>query len=338
MRSSVNLFYLSPNTTGGWVTFTAHLMEGMRRAGVEPRLFRIGAFTRDRLRDFGYGEKYQQLERFDAMVKVAEEDAYSLIVAIGKKYKENADDLYHMGAKVVVHDPTEYKNLPEFLRPTDCIVPRPSGTIYEEGARHILHPYAPIDLNPDINREKLCVTTSRIDFDKRTHILLDANRMLPVGKDIDIRGFENRIYTRFKLVPEYPEWVQSIWNYPRTREAAFELLQTAFWTADMSVIKGDGGGTQYTTLESWNARTAMIINDDWLKPGGEMQHGVNCHAVGDGEELAEFLDSYGTLASHEYRKELVEVGLLSLQAHDAKDIAEQYLEFLHESYQGSKRA
>lgn len=324
---NLNLFYLSPNTTGGWVTFTAHLMEGLRQAGADPSLYKIGSRTRERDKDFGYGEKYQLIERFDAMVKVADEDVPSLIVAVAKKLRDVAEDLYYLGAKVVVHDPTEYKNLPEFVSPKDCILVRPSGDLYAEGAKVILHPYSPLPRRDGIDRSKLCISTSRIDFDKNTSILLDANRILPIGKEIEIRGFENRIYSNFNLKPNYPEWYQSIWDYPRTRDAAFHLLEEAQWMADMSVIKGDGGGTQYTTLEAWNAGAAVIVHRDWLKKDGEMIKGVNCHAVHDGEELAEFLEK-DTGEMRRYREWLVENGTIALDYHDAKLIAEQYLEFL----------
>lgn len=330
----VNLFYLSPNTTGGWVTFTAHLMEGLRQAGADPLLYKVGPRTREYPREFGYGEKYLAIERVDAMVEVAKREGPSLIVAVAKKFREAAEDLYYMGAKLVVHDPTEYKNLPEGLEPKNCILVRPSGKLYAEGARVIIHPYCPFERDPSIERTKTCISTSRIDFDKNTAILLDANRILPTDLEIDIRGFENRLYTKFAIMPNYPEWLQSIVAYPRTKEAAFRLLCESKWSADMSVIKGDGGGTQYTTLEAWNAGAAVIIHQDWIRAEtedeDEMQPGINCHAVRDGEELADLLEKEDS-ATEEYRQYLVEGGEMALRQHDAKTIAEQYLEFLHES-------
>ena len=57
----------------------------------------------------------------------------------------------------------------------------------------------------------------------------------------------------------------------------------------MSLIKGDGGGTQYTFFETWNAGTGLIIHADWLRPDDEMRPGVNCIAVDGPAELASAL-------------------------------------------------
>ena len=38
----VNLFYLSPNPYGGWVTYTSHLMDALRKAGgIHVNLFKV---------------------------------------------------------------------------------------------------------------------------------------------------------------------------------------------------------------------------------------------------------------------------------------------------------
>ena len=38
----VDLFYLSPNPYGGWVTYTNHLMEAFKAVDVKCTLFKIG--------------------------------------------------------------------------------------------------------------------------------------------------------------------------------------------------------------------------------------------------------------------------------------------------------
>jgi len=59
----------------------------------------------------------------------------------------------------------------------------------------------------------------------------------------------------------------------------------------MSVIKHDGGGTQYTFLEAIYQECALVINRRWVE-GFEtpFQEGRNCFLVADGEELPALID------------------------------------------------
>ena len=62
----INLFYLSGNTTGGWVTYTSHLIYGMMDAGIPCNLFKVGNRTERQTRKFGYGLTYRNLSLEDA--------------------------------------------------------------------------------------------------------------------------------------------------------------------------------------------------------------------------------------------------------------------------------
>jgi|TARA_Y100000310_G_C20704325_1_gene833622 hypothetical protein len=321
----INLFYLTPNTTGGWVTYLSHLMKGFREAGVQVNLYKVGNNTERKTRPFGYGEVYRNLCRDDALDKTMEHP--TLIVAVGKKFAEVAEDLIFAGAKLVVHDPTELKNLPAMGDGEDCVIIRKSGHKFLPGATFIPHPYQRIKPNGEAVEHRRCVSISRIDFDKHTEILLDANRILKAEdeEEIVIRGFENRLYTRFKICPHYPEWTQSVAAYPREHDAAFNILRGFDFMADMSIIKGDGGGTQYTTLEAWDAGAIPIIQADWLQPDGEMVGDINCLSVEDAEHLALLLSGgLSPTAMDRMREE----GLKSLKQHDAAMIAGQYLDFM----------
>ena len=62
------------------------------------------------------------------------------------------------------------------------------------------------------------------------------------------------------------------------------------FNVDMTIIRGDGGGTQYTWLEAWSAGCIPIINIEWLlEEPDDMIPGYNCIAVAGAEELAEIL-------------------------------------------------
>ena len=281
----VDLFYLSPNPYGGWVTYTAHLITALEKVGISPTLYKIRDRSEKTKRDFGYGIKYQNISLEDALQLKNKK----LIVAAAKNFKEQTETLYNQGAALVVHDPTELKNLPD-LKHGRIIVIRKIGLSYLPNATFIRHPYERKNL-PPVEKYRKAVSVSRIDFDKHTEVLLDANRLLPDHLKIGIYGFENRIYTRFKIVPHYPEWEQSKVAYPRHTNAAYAILQGAEFMVDMSIIKGDGGGTQYTTLEAWDAGCVPIIQKQWIMPDDDMRDKINCLTVNSAEELAELLQT-----------------------------------------------
>lgn len=318
-RKKVDLFYLSNNSYGGWVTYTAHLFKCLEATGIQTRLFRIGNRTEKRERNFGYGVNYRN---------VSMEDTHSLgnrklVVAAAKRYLEETTWFYGTGAGLVVHDPTELKNLPPLG--DNIVVIRKAGLQYLPDATFIRHPYIARPSGGKVAKKVNALSVCRIDFDKYTDILLDANRLLPEDKRIEIRGFENRIYTKFKIIPEYPEWVQSRGAYPRTAEAAYEMLQQASFAVDMSQIKGDGGGTQYSFLEAMNAGAVNIIHSNWVREGDDMAPGKNCLAVDSAEELAEVLSRKPGGREH---KRIVGNGLQHLENHSPEKVGPQYKAFL----------
>lgn len=309
----INLFYLSPNPYGGWVTYTYHLDQALKAAGVEDvRLYKIGKRIENFTRNFGYGLQYRNVSLDYALTL----EGPHLIVAAAKKLHEATANLHINGAFLVVHDPTELKNLPTLIE-EKVIVIRQTSLEHIPGATFIRHPYKRRGPEEYKIIKYSAISISRIDFDKHTDIILDANRLLE--EQIIIRGFENRLYTRFKIVPKYPEWVQSVNQFDREAHMAYDLLLPARYMVDMSIIKGDGGGTQYTFLEAWDAGTIPIIHNDWIIQGHEMVPGVNCLAVGNAEELVEAVGGDG------------EVGYANhLLLHDPKFIGEQYVKLLED--------
>lgn len=326
----INLFYLSPNTTGGWVTFTSSLIEAFSWVHVETKLWKIGNNTEYIERSFGYDKKYRNLSEGDAYDICVNEPC--LIVAAAKKLRAQAGVMVDLGAKLVIHDPTELKKFPFISDAQDGIVViRKSGLDILPSARYIPHPYVrkytyPQQFEP---KDILCVSTSRIDFDKNTTILLDANRLLEEENKIQIHGFENRMYTKIKVVPNYPEWVQSKAAYPRERDAATNILKSAIFMADMSIIDRDGGGTQYTFLEAWDAGAIPIIHTDWIRPFDEMQPGVNCFTASNGKELVDILDNYVSHGIDRERNLKMQMAMHDqLAFHSPVGIGKQYLDFM----------
>lgn len=324
----INLFYFSPNTTGGWVTFTAHLIDALQAAGHEPVLRKLGNNTESKTRSFGYGRWYWNTDESDCYTIAANEP--SLIVAAAKKYRFVTEEMLTLGAHIVVHDPTEFKNFdPDVLNPKKTVVVRKTGLRHIPEATFIRHPYTRMGTNDQAEfRQTLAVATSRIDFDKYTNLILDANRLLEPHKQVVIHGFENRLYTKFKIEPHYPEWHQSKAQYSREKDTAFQILRDASFLVDMSMIKGDGGGTQYTFLEAWDAGAVPILNSEWEIVGDDMEDGMNCHFARNGEDIAFFLNGYEEEDYGEDRLEYVRAGYEALERHAPNVIGQQYSDFL----------
>lgn len=326
---NISLFYLSGNTTGGWVTYTAHLLYGLKMSGdVTPRLFKIGKNTEQKERSFGYGIQYRNVNVEDA-VKLTKTGP-TVIVALQKNYRTEATGLLEAGGWLVVHDPAEFANL-KLTRCDRYIVIRNAVQGQVPGSTFVPHPYLrSYQLATLATGEWRACSICRIDFDKNTHILLDANRLLPEDHKIHIHGFENRLYTRFKLCPKYPEWEQSKCHYPRERSTAATIAHKATYTVDMSLIKGDGGGTQYSFLEAMDAGSINIIHRGWILPNDEMvpypSAGCNCICVGSGEELAAIIQDESLLKEHS--RAIAMRANVTLRNHSPRTVAERFVKLL----------
>ena len=53
----------------------------------------------------------------------------------------------------------------------------------------------------------------------------------------------------------------------------------------MSIIKGDGGGTQYTFLEAIYHDCVLILHKEWVDNGDLFKKDYNCYVVGYSEDI-----------------------------------------------------
>jgi len=315
----INIFYLSGNTTGGWVTFTYHLVRSLQLCGEEVELYKIGNNTERKSRPFGYHLDYRNITLEDALKLPGQ----NLIAAAAKNYREAAAVLIENGAKLVLHDPTELKAGLAGLDIDRPWVIRRAVAAQVPGSVFIRHPYVRRVPPHKFPKRNGVISTSRIDFDKNTIMILNANRL---GADIKIHGFENRLYTRFKVCPDYPEWEQSKAAYPRTPDAAYDMLLQATAMVDLSDIKGDGGGTQYTFLEAWDAGCVPIIGAWWARKKDDMVPDKNCYTVANDYELADLCRRIRKCGAP---PELSRAGELALKRHNYKVIVPQVLDWLN---------
>lgn len=316
----VALVFANTVRYGGHVTFTAHLYRALKDNGVSVRLYTPSTRTETFPRKFGYGLKYWNITPKDLL----KEDRQILITAPSKPLKEPIDALLAGDARIVVHDPAEFRHgwSLDRAKKNGIIVIRKSMLEHLPKADLILHPYKRFYQNDEDSRSKFGISFSRIDYDKHTSILLDANRILPKRKKIDIRGFENRIYTRFNIMPKYPEWKQSIAAYPREFRFAVKMAHDYRFMFDMSVIKKDGGGTQYTFLEAMDAGAVCVLNEEWIIKGHVMKPGVNCLSVANAKDIKKLA------REAEDRLDIRYAGYRLLKKHDHIKIGQQYVEVL----------
>lgn len=322
------LFYIAKPNVGGWISFTTHLIRSLKQLAIPVELYKIGNRTEKRERQFAEGCTYRNVSVEDG-VSIAEKNL-SLIVALDKRLQEKGLPILTVADSIVVHDPTEIpKDILKFIEEhkKKVIVIRKSmvDKFTPKGvqAKFIQHPYIPY--TPEkINKDWHAVCISRLDWDKYTHYIVEANTLLNKEERVKLYGADNRLYLHYKVETKFPNWKDDY--YGRFEYGAGPTLSgRSEFTVDLTEIKNDGGGTQYTFLEAFNANSTLIINRKWITNAAIedcMQEGVNCLAVDSPLELAE------TLKSKVEHKHLREAGFELLKNHVPEVVIPEYFDFL----------
>ena len=296
-KKSKNLLYLAKPIYGGWVTFTAHLSKKYSWP-----IYKITKKTEKTKRDYGYECSYQN----SCLADILALDNI-LITAVDKHYWSFLH-LFPKDTEIVIHDPTECKSskagnpLIQGLNPVlpnfKVITIRESVRDYllktfQIDSKYLLHPFYNYHKSDKKGLGYNAVCISRIDFDKNTDIILKANQLIEDKKNqIYLFGAENRIYVHHKLKELN---VQEFWKgkFPKNLEPTYEdksILKDAKYMVDMSIIKGDGGGTQYTFLEAIYQDCVLVLHEEWINKGSLFVSGVNCIGVSNEEELANVMN------------------------------------------------
>ena len=314
-KSFDNLLYLAKPVYGGWVTFTAHLSHKYKIP-----IYKICMRNETSKRDYGYECQYQNID----VGKVIQLKNI-LITAIDKHYYEYLH-LFPENTKIIIHDPTECKPNKKNPNPLVQTTDKNSNillnhfkviTIRESVQEYLMnqfsvkslfmpHPFFSYKIPKIEGLGYKCVSIARIDFDKHTDILLKANQLLENKSDhIYLFGAENRLYVHHKLKELN---IEEYWKgkFPKNLSPTFNdcsILKDAKYMIDMSIIKGDGGGTQYTFLEAIHQDTVLILHSDWIDKGTLFKSGHNCIGVSTAEELAEVIKN--DLSSSKYSEILM---------------------------------
>jgi len=311
----INLIYMAKPIYGGWVTFTAHLS-----LKYNCELFKIGKRCEKNKRKYGYGVDYQNLS-IDELVKKEN----IVITAVDKHYWEYLH-LFPENTKIIIHDPTELKGkenkLLENIYKFHVITIRKSVQDYIQKnynieSEFLLHPfynYPKSSNKSDFN----CLSISRIDFDKHTDLILKANQLIKdESNKIQIFGAENRLYVHHKLKDLD---FQKYWKgkYPKELPLKYndnDLLNDCKYVIDMSIIKGDGGGTQYTFLEAIYHDCALILHKEWVEKGDTFKKDYNCYVVGYTENVGEEIANIINNPFSDNHQEILENAKKLLQKH-----------------------
>lgn len=298
----MNLIYMAKPRFGGWVTFTAHLARKYNY-----KLYKIHTKTEVKkdgspvLRDYGYGVKYQNISMKDA-AKLKN----IMITAIDKNYYKYLDD-FPSKTTLVIHDPTEVKgkstqpvidNLHRFkiitIRET---VKTHLKTTFNIKSQFKLHPFYEYDITK--NTGKKAVAMSRIDFDKHTDIIINANNLLiEDGNEdniVDIYGAKNDLYVFHRLQNKLKLNLDDFYKgtFKKDFDDLNEVLSDAKFSIDLSAIHNDGGGSQYTFLEAIYQGAVLILNNKWVENKKSVfKDKYNCFVVKDEKDLVKLLKKW----------------------------------------------
>jgi len=265
---------------GGWVSFTAHLSLKQNWS-----VYRITKTNEKRMRQFGYGVNYRNVNTDNLPDNI-------LITAIDKtyyKYLEYIPD----GSHIVIHDPTELKKqvIPHLSRFKIIVIRETVKKVlkekYDLESKFLHHPFYQYPVNRNIEK-KNTVSVSRIDYDKHTDILINANEKMDVAQHIDIYGKINNLYVHRKLGDSLEPYYCGC--FERSFIDLDKILTPAKYVVDMSAIVGDGAGSQYTFLEAIHQDCVLILNHKWtcgLKT--DFLNGINCFIVKDEDMLINIL-------------------------------------------------
>ena len=310
MKEQRHYFFLSDYYNyGGCVTFTAHLLHLLRKKRVLLLTKKLEENTKG---DFGYGIQYQNIstKMFDAIENPFITDMYKKSQLL-QKLKRN-------DITIVIHDPGEISKQTEpCLKYWNIICIRKSfqeylKNKYDVNPKFLHHPFYPYPTiqqrnanNTDNDDDDMitkieAVSISRVDYGKHIDIITDANKLITSSKNdnnnkpIKIYGPFNPNYVHHRLGKEsFKQYYYG--TFEKSFAVVSKILSKAKFMVDLSVIRHDGGGTQYTFLEAIHNNTALIMNRKWIEGVDpkyrDFKEGYNCYAVSNGQELAEIINN-----------------------------------------------
>lgn len=292
MSSEVAIFFFRPWLGAGSTTYTAHLFKALRLAGRTPMIYRLMEFPQARPLPFGDydGVKYKITNFQEARRIVKSQPSLMSASATTPHMRDGViEKLMELGMRPVIHDARDVDSFDwsKAKRPIcvrEAVVPLVPNSVY------LPHPYMRSTRVKTNGAEADAVSLARVAASKRTNIILEANKLLPIGKRIDLLGMEDRLYSK-QLQKDYADvYVRSAKGgieFPLNFDAPVTACRGAKFNVDMSYFEKDGGGTQYAQLEAMDAGAVNIMHSDWFRFDGDMKSGVHAVAVDSAAALAD---------------------------------------------------
>lgn len=252
---------------GGWPTYCKHLSRGLSAIGVEHAIVVAGGTERP-------SGEWKAILPFRGTDYLQEADV--IFVAIFHVAGLNAIPIIMSEKRplaILLHDPTEWATLKaiaaiNFMHPRyiDFVGPVSMRTFLKDNPAYLgktkwhYHPYKRI--SDGVIGGNRAISTSRIDWDKRNHFIVAAQCDVELWSGyVDWRY--NWRYFRGKI-KDLPEWRG---KFGVTNEEIAKVYSGACVAVDMSKIKGDGGRTQYTSLEAMDFGLSLVLASDWTVSG-----------------------------------------------------------------------
>jgi len=340
----VNLYYLSPSTLKNERSlYAAYLAKSF---GKEATLYLVRPRSNAGVRATKFfGVSAFVVDVNHAAQIVSENPAESMVVSVNTRMWSEALGLVRAGAALVVHCPGDLKSLWAACggmrrRVGRLMVTRKAMLNLVPDAMVVPQPYVSLNEVMGVFRSRpyLAVSTVRVDSDARTHIILEANRLLPEDARVHIRGFDQSGWGKRFLVPKYPEYQPRTGGFRSRLEEGAAICSSYKLSIDVSNATDANGGTRYTFLEAMDSGCILVIHRDWILPDDEMIPNDNCAVVGNAVELAKLLKRCyrdpGYASS--LRSRLLDGYQRTLDAHSPRAVVPEYLKVLEDSHRRAK--
>ncbi len=326
------LFSLIQETWGiGAATFTSYLYQSLKKEGHDPMIFRVGAKRRKKI-TFAFGIPAMAISLQEAQALAS--TFPSLITYANVKVRGHETfSLMRGGVPLVFHDHNEATEdqlnaMRKYQRVV--VIRKPMRTwLAERGvkATFIPHPYVPY--SGDRTSDYLHVRARSIaflNFRKHQEIIAQANVLVPDQPCI-MHGKVNRMFIHYKLSKIEPSWEDHYQGaFADKPGESIRLFATCDFAVNLTKLKEDGDGTEYSMLEAWDAGVPLVVHRGWILTGeDEIRENQTALAIENAEELAALLRdgvSYGL------RRRLVKNGKRQIKLHLPKTVVPQYLSAL----------
>ena len=256
-----------------------------------------------KLREFGYGLYYQNVSpsvlsqiRYPFLTIFKEEYFFNVLSDLNRSHRNRLKDI-----TLVIHDHRDISDrAASHIKNWTLVAIRRTVQGYMQkkyglNCDFLYHPFYPYPLVHKPERRG-AVSISRISFEKNIDMIIQANKILGEIDAIKLYGCPSRVYVYTFLggfQGDFSKYFRG--TFGKSFSILSEILAGAKFVVDLSVLKHDGGGTQYTFLEAIHNGCALILHRKWiegnyLKPEYcDFKEGYNCYAVDSEKELAELI-------------------------------------------------